>query len=330
MRIEISNWDATYGFNRAKDKRYHWLKMPCDFLLETFDLSNNQRCILLALLLEASKVNSSTFEFSKRVVAPLALQSDEIEAGLIAIEMAGFIKRHSSTLSQTKQDIRTEDKEERRREEKEKRGELVALSGSPICRSDLQPEASISLPHGVVVVSLVGNARPDSTTGEAVNIDPSESFTLSSEKLKDEELFSEQEARLTPEGLRQIWNANRGPLREAKRLGGNRERSARARLKENSDPEFWKAIVTMAATTPFFTGQNDRKWVANFDWLLRESTLNKALEDNYSRQQKPSAEKPYHKLSPQEKNARMLARMRAEEEELAQRRKQEGLDDSPN
>jgi hypothetical protein len=193
-------------------------------------------------------------------------------------------------------------------------------------KSALDKLCELKLISDVTDTNVDGNAIPVSSPYGRTDGRTDERTTTSASAEGD----SQQEAKLTPRQLADIWNANKGDLPEVKRLGGKRERSARARLKENSDPEFWKAIVTMAATTPFFTGRNDRKWVANFDWLLRESTLNNALEGNYSRQQKPSAEKPYHKLSPQEKNARMLARMRAEEEELAQRRKQEGLDDSPN
>lgn len=143
--------------------------------------------------------------------------------------------------------------------------------------------------------------------------------TITSSPCSDREV-ADSETKLTPAGLLEIWNTNRGSLPEAKRMAGKRERSARARLKENSDPEFWKSIVKMAASNSFFTGDNDRKWKADIDWFLTEKTLNSALEGKYERQSSLSANKGGNSL------AERIERQKQVEEKLAKLDAASGLE----
>jgi hypothetical protein len=77
---------------------------------------------------------------------------------------------------------------------------------------------------------------------------------------------------LTPQGVVEIWNQHRGKLPACSRLNDSRSKQVRARLGENSDPEYWTSIVREIASNPFCQGKNDRGWVATFDYLIRERT----------------------------------------------------------
>jgi hypothetical protein len=81
-----------------------------------------------------------------------------------------------------------------------------------------------------------------------------------------------QNTPLPPKGLQAIWNQHCGGLPQAETLNRDRERQAKARLTENGDPAYWERIVRAIAANPFCRGDNDRSWVATFDYLLRPKT----------------------------------------------------------
>ena len=60
----------------------------------------------------------------------------------------------------------------------------------------------------------------------------------------------------------------------------SRKRAVRARLKKYSVEDFTE-LFKKAQESDFLCGRNDRKWSANFDWLLNESNMAKVLEGNY-------------------------------------------------
>lgn len=74
---------------------------------------------------------------------------------------------------------------------------------------------------------------------------------------------------IDPIQLQEIWNQNRGSLPEVKKLTGKRTLQAKKALESEPDPEYWKHLVTALAADPFYSGKNDRKWVATFDYMLQ-------------------------------------------------------------
>jgi hypothetical protein len=83
---------------------------------------------------------------------------------------------------------------------------------------------------------------------------------------------------LSPMEILEIWNQNCGPLPKAQSLNKERERQARARGRENKDPLYWKGIAQVLAADSFCRGENDRSWVATFDYFLRPGTHVKISE----------------------------------------------------
>lgn len=77
---------------------------------------------------------------------------------------------------------------------------------------------------------------------------------------------------LRPSGLLEIWNSNCGGLPKAKKLTPEREKKAKARLAEESDPTYWVSIAQSLAKDPFCRGENDRGWVAGIDYFLKPMT----------------------------------------------------------
>ncbi len=98
--------------------------------------------------------------------------------------------------------------------------------------------------------------------------------------------------RLTPSGLLALWNAEiaeakasnpRVAIARAVKLSAARERHARARLKEEGDPEVWRDAIRRIIASPGCNGYNDRRWIADLDFLLRPGTLARVLEGKYDR-----------------------------------------------
>lgn len=81
--------------------------------------------------------------------------------------------------------------------------------------------------------------------------------------------------------LVEIWNQNSAGLAKVKECRNTRLKHVNARWGERPDPDFWTAIVLRIAQSPFCCGDNDRKWRADFDWLVKPETAGKVLEGKY-------------------------------------------------
>lgn len=99
----------------------------------------------------------------------------------------------------------------------------------------------------------------------------------------EEEVGREEEPpRVGPISLMAVWNEHRGELAEATRLTADRERHAKARLREHPDLSWWAPVVKRMASSAFCRGEvSDRVWRADFDFLLKPGTAEKVLEGKY-------------------------------------------------
>ena len=59
-----------------------------------------------------------------------------------------------------------------------------------------------------------------------------------------------------------------------------RKKAIKARLNSYSVDDF-KRLFQMAEESDFLKGKNDRNWMANFDWLIKDSNMAKVLDGNY-------------------------------------------------
>ena len=88
------------------------------------------------------------------------------------------------------------------------------------------------------------------------------------------------------------YNAMCTSLPRVVRLTGKRRRAVRVIYGKGYTPEQLDEVFRKAQASSFCTGQNDRHWKADFDWLLLESNLVKVLEGKYDN---PAAAKPPEK-----------------------------------
>jgi hypothetical protein len=100
----------------------------------------------------------------------------------------------------------------------------------------------------------------------------------------------------SPAWLAETWNQHSGSLKklqEPQSLSSDRERAARARLKEKPEPRMWVEVISRMAKNSFCLGKKNsekhKHWKADFDWLIRPGTVDRFLEGKYDDANAPSA-----------------------------------------
>lgn len=99
--------------------------------------------------------------------------------------------------------------------------------------------------------------------------------------------------------LASIWNKIvERPFSQVRDCSSQRRRLAAARWKANPDTKYWVKTVKRITESRFCSGEGDKGWIANFDWLLKPEThirVNEGLYDN-----KPDeAKSTYREFKPQ-------------------------------
>lgn len=90
----------------------------------------------------------------------------------------------------------------------------------------------------------------------------------------------------SPDDMSRMWNDKCGTDSEISKvikLTSSRQTKCRARIKNLTlTPEKWQGVLDNMYASPFLTGKNDRKWVANFDWIIRnDENIVKVVEGSY-------------------------------------------------
>lgn len=78
-----------------------------------------------------------------------------------------------------------------------------------------------------------------------------------------------------------MYNATCVSFPRCTRLSEAREKAIRARLKKYTVEDF-KKVFEIAENCDFLKGANRDNWSANFDWLIKDSSMAKVLDGNYA------------------------------------------------
>jgi hypothetical protein len=73
-----------------------------------------------------------------------------------------------------------------------------------------------------------------------------------------------------------------------------RRTAVKARIRDDSacrDPAWWRDYFARAARAPHLRGENDRRWCADFDWLLKPENLQRVSEGRYDPSSRPAPAK---------------------------------------
>lgn len=127
----------------------------------------------------------------------------------------------------------------------------------------------------------------DSVTSENGNahVTPSEAYTEArSESGSEEEQRIERASPplFSARSLMEQWNAlTSAPIPQCKGLSEKRKTAALARLRDLPSRDEWVSVIARIQASPFCRGENERGWVASFDWLIQRDTALKVSEGKY-------------------------------------------------
>jgi hypothetical protein len=113
---------------------------------------------------------------------------------------------------------------------------------------------------------------------------------IEKEKEKETEKETERAADAAPrpsaQAFADAWNEDTTPpIARCRELTDKRRKQAMARLRERPLEE-WRPIFQRINASDFCRGQNDRGWIATFDWALQPDTAAKVLEGKYDNRTK--------------------------------------------
>lgn len=106
------------------------------------------------------------------------------------------------------------------------------------------------------------------------NIDSTNVESLSS---KEDE---QKRNRIDAQSYKDFWNQNCGAMPEITCVRGKRLTALKARIKEFSEHDV-RVAIQKAGKSSFLNGNNNRNWMASFDWILKPNNFVKVLEGNY-------------------------------------------------
>ena len=114
---------------------------------------------------------------------------------------------------------------------------------------------------------------------------------VSSAAPKAKSAASKKPEKINAEEYQHILNAyndNCGSLPKVAKLTEKRRRAIRLCVEQGFSDDDFCAAFKKAASTPFLTGDNDRKWRANFDFIVKPDNLQRIIEGAYGSGQENS------------------------------------------
>lgn len=89
-----------------------------------------------------------------------------------------------------------------------------------------------------------------------------------------------------------LYNEICDSLPNARKLSDSRRKHIKTRWKEEKDIDIFKKAFKKANASSFMSGNNDREWTANIDWIMKNNTnFNKILEGKYDDKEKQVSKK---------------------------------------
>lgn len=165
-----------------------------------------------------------------------------------------------------------------------------------VCKSifyGFQNEAKVNTWVNTQVNTKVNTTKKKETKKDKEKEEHSSSQTLLFEEEIEKKEINKEENPETPNGVcsqqaenpcevvKELWDSICGTtLHKIIKLSEARKQTIRARVKdcgENYKEDFGK-VFTFLITNSFYTGDNERHWVANLDWVLKASNFIRLLE----------------------------------------------------
>ena len=83
------------------------------------------------------------------------------------------------------------------------------------------------------------------------------------------------------QAIKNLYNTCCPSLAKCTALSDARKKTIKARFSSGYTEEDFKTLFTKAEASSFLKGKNNRNWMANFDWLIKDANFAKVLDGNY-------------------------------------------------
>ena len=101
-------------------------------------------------------------------------------------------------------------------------------------------------------------------------------------KVKYSKVYKEESESAPIKEIFDLYNNICKSLPSARKLSDSRRKHIKARWNEEQDISIFEEVFKKAESSSFLTGNNDRGWQANLDWIISNNTnFNKILEGKY-------------------------------------------------
>ena len=105
--------------------------------------------------------------------------------------------------------------------------------------------------------------------------------TPEKEREKEKEIDKDQQ-QVPYQKIADLYNDIAEKLPNIRKVNDQRKRHLKARWNEEGNIDVFEEVFEIAENTPFLTGDNERNWTADFDWIIKNnSNFNKILEGKY-------------------------------------------------
>lgn len=126
---------------------------------------------------------------------------------------------------------------------------------------------------------------PDCNTTSSSDTSPDASADVASleeDKEEDKDIDKDiKRERINYQKIIDMYNTTCVSYPEVCSLSESRKKAIKARLKKYSLEDL-KQVFTLAEESDFMKGSNNRNWVADFDWMLKDANIVKILEGKYT------------------------------------------------
>lgn len=83
------------------------------------------------------------------------------------------------------------------------------------------------------------------------------------------------------EEIKDFYNTHRNNMKKLLVMSDKRKKAINKLIKKYGKEKVFE-VITMAGKAKWLNGNNDRGWVAGFDWIINETNFIKIMEDTYS------------------------------------------------
>ena len=128
---------------------------------------------------------------------------------------------------------------------------------------------------------------PDTGNPHMDNPDVDNQTLLSTNELITKEPITNKKTSKVPyKKIKNLYNDICKSLPYIRKLSDRRKTNVNARWNEEKDIEIFAKVFTKAEQSSFLTGNNNRGWTADFDWIIgNNNNFNKILEGKYEDKQ---------------------------------------------